>query len=369
MNFKISNFSKEQLAELAGFMNTNHDLDNFTAELLNEKIFDDPDYNADLTICSTCNRKLTGFGMAVLRQDGLGFIKLIAVARDSRERGIGRAIYRVLEEGLKAKGCRSIRAYNSNPNYLLPGVDPRYTAALCFFNSLGFRRYGETLSMSVDLEKMNFQTSVDEEKLLKCGVCLARAKLSDGEKLFSFMHSAFPLRVHEVKRMLANDIITLFVAAKEQEIISFAGYDGNNFGAGWFGPMGTNTAHRGMGIGSLLFRICLKDMKKKYRKAVIPWVEPVCFYSRISGADVGPEIITGSTLMKSGTAQKLVLNMITTTAMIKMGKVYNNLIVTWFRLITSLSRGQSGLLPWQQGVTKRQLFKPLKTPVGNPKLL
>jgi N-acetylmuramic acid 6-phosphate etherase len=43
--------------------------------------------------------------------------------------------------------------------------------------------------------------------------------------------------------------------------------------------------------------------------------------------DVGPEIVTGSTRMKSGTAQKLVLNMITTTAMIKLGKVYNNLMV------------------------------------------
>lgn len=42
---------------------------------------------------------------------------------------------------------------------------------------------------------------------------------------------------------------------------------------------------------------------------------------------VGPEIVTGSTRMKSGTAQKLVLNMITTTAMIKTGKVYNNLMV------------------------------------------
>jgi len=42
---------------------------------------------------------------------------------------------------------------------------------------------------------------------------------------------------------------------------------------------------------------------------------------------VGPEIITGSTRMKAGTAQKMVLNMITTTAMIKTGKVYNNLMV------------------------------------------
>ncbi len=43
--------------------------------------------------------------------------------------------------------------------------------------------------------------------------------------------------------------------------------------------------------------------------------------------DVGAEIVTGSTRMKSGTAQKLVLNMITTTSMIRIGKVYNNLMV------------------------------------------
>jgi len=42
---------------------------------------------------------------------------------------------------------------------------------------------------------------------------------------------------------------------------------------------------------------------------------------------VGPEVITGSTRMKAGTAQKMVLNMISTTVMIKLGKVYSNLMV------------------------------------------
>ncbi len=42
---------------------------------------------------------------------------------------------------------------------------------------------------------------------------------------------------------------------------------------------------------------------------------------------VGPEVITGSTRMKAGTATKLTLNMITTTAMIRLGKVYGNLMV------------------------------------------
>ncbi len=41
----------------------------------------------------------------------------------------------------------------------------------------------------------------------------------------------------------------------------------------------------------------------------------------------GPEVVTGSTRLKSGTAQKLVLNMLSTATMIKMGKVYSNLMV------------------------------------------
>ena len=43
--------------------------------------------------------------------------------------------------------------------------------------------------------------------------------------------------------------------------------------------------------------------------------------------EVGPEVIMGSTRMKSGTAQKLVLNMLTTAAMVKLGKVYENMMV------------------------------------------
>jgi N-acetylmuramic acid 6-phosphate etherase len=44
-------------------------------------------------------------------------------------------------------------------------------------------------------------------------------------------------------------------------------------------------------------------------------------------AGVGPEVVTGSTRMKSGTAQKLILNMLSTTAMILWGKVYRNYMV------------------------------------------
>ena len=44
-------------------------------------------------------------------------------------------------------------------------------------------------------------------------------------------------------------------------------------------------------------------------------------------ADTGPEVITGSTRMKAGTAQKIILNMISTAAMVKCGYVYENMMI------------------------------------------
>jgi len=51
---------------------------------------------------------------------------------------------------------------------------------------------------------------------------------------------------------------------------------------------------------------------------------------------VGPELVTGSTRMKAGTATKMVLNMITTTAMIKNGKVYGNYMIDHQAINTKL---------------------------------
>lgn len=51
-------------------------------------------------------------------------------------------------------------------------------------------------------------------------------------------------------------------------------------------------------------------------------------YSQIAiEVDAGPEVLTGSTRLKAGTAQKLILNMLSTAAMVGIGKVYQNLMV------------------------------------------
>ena len=54
----------------------------------------------------------------------------------------------------------------------------------------------------------------------------------------------------------------------------------NNFGTGWFGPMGTHPDLRGMGIGEILLKRCLQDMKEEgLEYSTIPWVAPIAFYS------------------------------------------------------------------------------------------
>jgi N-acetylmuramic acid 6-phosphate etherase len=55
---------------------------------------------------------------------------------------------------------------------------------------------------------------------------------------------------------------------------------------------------------------------------------PIALSARIVIAtEVGPEIVTGSTRLKAGTSQKLVLNMLSTAAMVRLGHVYDNLMI------------------------------------------
>jgi N-acetylmuramic acid 6-phosphate etherase len=68
------------------------------------------------------------------------------------------------------------------------------------------------------------------------------------------------------------------------------------------------------------------------------------------GVTVGPEVIAGSTRLKAGTAQKLVLNMLSTAAMIKLGKVYGNLMVDVQVTNDKLERRAIGIIAQIAGV-------------------
>ena len=69
---------------------------------------------------------------------------------------------------------------------------------------------------------------------------------------------------------------------------------------------------------------------------------------------VGPEVVTGSTRLKAGTAQKLILNMLTTASMIRSGKVYGNLMVDLTASNAKLKRRAQRIVATVTGLTEHE---------------
>ncbi|MBR7927622.1 N-acetylmuramic acid 6-phosphate etherase [Aerococcaceae bacterium zg-ZUI334] len=81
----------------------------------------------------------------------------------------------------------------------------------------------------------------------------------------------------------------------------------------------------------------------------------------------GPEVLTGSTRLKAGTAQKLVLNMISTAAMIKQGKVYQNLMVDVIATNDKLKQRCENIVQEATGASHEQVKEALAASQGEVK--
>jgi predicted N-acetyltransferase YhbS len=264
--------------------------DQMTPELFEEKVFDDPDFRLEWTLVAEEQNRLVGFIMSLARsfgEDKVGFVKLLAVDPAMQRRGIGSQLLQKIEPVLWNAGVSHIRAVDSHPNYLQPGLDPRYTEAVIFFEHHGYKRFAETENMEVDLTGREFNTLAAEEQLRAKGIEIRRAIMGDREDVMKLLERNWKAWIPEVERTLLNYPVTLHIATQQNRAIGFAAYDGNNFNTGWFGPMGTEPALQGKGVGGVLLLRCLQDIKAQgHRFAVIPWVGPYRFYTHYAGARI-----------------------------------------------------------------------------------
>lgn len=76
--------------------------------------------------------------------------------------------------------------------------------------------------------------------------------------------------------------------------------------------------------------------------------------------EVGPEVVSGSTRMKAGTAQKMVLNMLTTGAMARLGYVYDNLMVNVRGKNAKLRERELSILEHAAGISRLEAKRALK---------
>jgi len=264
--------------------------DQMTPELFEEKVFDDPDFRPELTLVAEEQKRLAGFIMGLVRHfndDKVGFIKLLVVDPAQQRRGLGSELLQRLETALWNAGASHIRILDSSPNYLQPGLDPRYTEAVIFFEHHGYKRFAEALNLEVDLTSRDFTTGMMEEQLRTKGIEIRRAIMGDREDLMRLLERHWKAWIPEVERTLLNYPVTLHIAVQQNRVVGFSAYDGNNLNTGWFGPMGTDPAMQGKGVGGVLLLRCLQDIKAQgHRFAVIPWVGPYRFYSNYAGAKI-----------------------------------------------------------------------------------
>jgi len=284
---EIRLFRENDIGKILKLCNEHMEFDTLSESLLREKILGDPEYEEELNFTAWEKDMSVGFLSGVTReatgvtvQERTGYIKLMVVHKQFRRQAIGHRLYENLEGIYRKRGIKKISIYDVPYNYFMPGIDPRYTPALAFFETMGFHRFSDTANMFVDLKGQDFKTGSEENKLAGKGIIIARAKIDDRDEVLNFINANFSSCSYEVGKAFELSPIGVHIARYNGKVMAFSAYDCNNIGTGWFGPMGTHNELRGKGAGSVLLKRCMQDIKKQgLSEAIIPWVGPIRFYS------------------------------------------------------------------------------------------
>lgn len=236
--------------------------------------------------------RVIGFAFGSLRPahddiPATGHIDLLVVDPGRHGRGHGRNLLAAVERRLIAAGATRLRIRGNPPIFAWPGIDIRYTPAVCLATAAGYERLLDCDNMLVDLAAADLATEQDEQRLAEAGVEVRRGRVEDESALRAWCDEEFGGTWGEEAAMaLRKSPPTLHVAVRDGAFLGFAGHGMQR--AALFGPMGTDEAARGLGIGAVLLRRCLADQRDAgIAVAEIGWVGPVRFYSKTVGARLG----------------------------------------------------------------------------------
>jgi ribosomal protein S18 acetylase RimI-like enzyme len=223
------------------------------------------------------------------RETGVGHVDLLAVAPEQRRRGVGRALLAGAERRLAGLGAAELLLAGNPPHYGWPGIDVRYTPAVCAALRLGFRQDRTAWNMTADLTAGSAAlrpTDAAERRLAAGGVTVRRAGPADLPALGAFARRFFGGSWDgELAGSVGRPGAGAHLAESDGELLGFAAYGSSR--PSWFGPMGTAPAAEGSGIGGVLLRRCLRDQAGAgLVSAQIGWVGPVPFYAGSAGARI-----------------------------------------------------------------------------------
>ena len=263
-------------------------LDAFSLPLLHSRIMDEPEHQPSLQLAAWNGDQLVGAMLAGVRdgaQEPSVAIRLFAVEPSVQRKGVATGLLREIESRVRRDGHRRLTVAQQAPVYFWPGVDVRYTPAICFLEANAYERTGEAINMDVDLSIRDWDATEVEARLATDGYEVRRLQAEDREGFVAWMREAWnPTWAYEALESLKNDPVSTWVATRGETYHAFASYDCTAF-AGGFGPTGTDERLRGKGIGTVLFNRCMQDMRALgYSKCEVCWTGPVAFYAKAADA-------------------------------------------------------------------------------------
>lgn len=288
----IRQIQESDIPKLTILANRGLDFDQFDEALLREKTIGAKGNDSELGLVCEADGRVVAFAQGVVGGylDGKtkGTVRLFCVDRAYRRKGYGTELIAELETRLKDRGAQVCTMMDSPANYLTPGIDFRYTEAYCFLLNRGFSVFRENHNLLCDLDINAWPNlDADVERLQGDDLEVRRAAASDEAAVVEFLSKEWAGWIPEVANAIENDPPGLFIALKDGKVVAFAAYQGNNKSLPFFGPMGTSEVLRGRGAGSVLLRLCLRELARQgWNHAIIPWVGPVGFYARYCGARI-----------------------------------------------------------------------------------
>jgi GNAT superfamily N-acetyltransferase len=264
--------------------------DTFTLDILQRRVFDDPEPAPSYRLAACIGERLIGAVIGLRRarnQPAVGGILLLAVATDMHRQGIATQLLDELENRMRADGLQAISAAGTAPNFFWAGIDMRYTPAYCLLEQRGYQINTVCVNQEVDLLHRSWDTADAEARLAEQGFTIRRLQQDEGATFSDYMRQHWSSGWHD-EALIAykNTPITAFVALHQEQVCAFAAYNIEGF-AGHFGPTGTNEALRGHGLGRILFYRCMADMLAQgLQRAEVVWVGPIPFYTKIANARV-----------------------------------------------------------------------------------
>ncbi|HUP49659.1 MAG TPA: GNAT family N-acetyltransferase [Thermoanaerobaculia bacterium] len=204
------------------------------------------------------------------------FLRLVAVDREHRRRGIGTAL-------LRDSNAEVIGAEGGN--YFTPGVADSDGGTMAFFRRRGYRETAATWNLHAEIEAG--ASPGDGGPLTRRSATLSPLRRGEGidGALMDFVRREFgPVWAFEVSRARSAFWI---------EQAGFAVIEANNRGLGTFGPAGVAKGERGKGHGRALLLAALEELARLgHPRAIIPWTDAFEFYRKSCGAEPAHRFVT-----------------------------------------------------------------------------